>query len=59
MYSCRDFYAFLYNSPYVLVFDSLQMALSGQKHISCAKIIQTKEYALDTEYFTVLFIENQ
>jgi len=53
-----DFYAFLYTSPYV-VFDSLKMTLSEQKHVSCANIIQTKGFALDTEYLTVLFIENQ
>jgi len=54
-----DFYAFLYTSPYVLFFYFLQMALSGQKHVSCASIIQTKGYALDTEYSTVLFIKNR
>lgn len=59
MYSRMDFYAFLYTSPYVLVFDSLQMALSGQKHVSFANIIQTRGYALDIEYSTVLFIETR
>lgn len=44
---------------YVLVFDSLKMALSGQTHVSCANIIQTKGFALDTEYLTVLFFENR
>jgi len=59
MYNCMYFYAFSYTSPYVLDFDSLKMVLSGQKHVSCANIIQAKGSALDTGYLTILFFENR